>query len=264
MSFKRIIFALLYSKGEFHLSRNFRLQRVGDVNWLKNNFGFGETCDFIDELMVINVTPNPSKDDFKRYFYDVKNLREKIFVPITLGGGIRNLDIAKECFENGADKILINFLAHKNKKICEKISNIFGEQSISIMVDYKKDYKDYDFTFIESGKLKSKLLNKFLSSIKTLKFGELILNSISNDGTGSGLDLDCIKNIPSNFNKSILLMGGAGKPEHFVDVLKNKRISGIITANLFNFLGSGLRNVRDFSIKNNIKLVKFSRMSENV
>ena len=108
MSFKRIIFALLYSKGEFHLSRNFRLQRVGDVNWLKNNFGFGETCDFIDELMVINVTPNPSKDDFKRYFYDVKNLREKIFVPITLGGGIRNLDIAKECFENGADKILIN------------------------------------------------------------------------------------------------------------------------------------------------------------
>ena len=63
------------------------------------------------------------------------------------------------------------------------------------MVDYKKDHKNLDFTFIDSGKVKSKLLNKFLRSIKNLKFGELILNSISNDGTGSGLDLNCIKNM---------------------------------------------------------------------
>ena len=60
MNFKRIIYALLYCEGEFYLSRNFSLQRVGDLNWLKNNFGFGETCDFIDELMIINVTRNPN------------------------------------------------------------------------------------------------------------------------------------------------------------------------------------------------------------
>ena len=55
MNYKRIIYALLYSKGNFFLSRNFRLQKVGDVKWLKSNFGFGETCDFIDELIIINV-----------------------------------------------------------------------------------------------------------------------------------------------------------------------------------------------------------------
>ena len=58
MNFKRIIYALLYTNGQFHLSRNFSLQRVGDVNWLKKNYGFGETCNFIDELMIINVTKN--------------------------------------------------------------------------------------------------------------------------------------------------------------------------------------------------------------
>lgn len=262
MMFKRIIFALLYSKGEFHLSRNFRLQKVGDVDWLRNNFGFGETCDFIDELMIINVTPKPSIDDFKKYFKDIKKLREKIFVPITLGGGIRKIENARECFENGADKILINYLAHKNKKVCEKISNIFGAQSISIMVDYK-NYNNQDYTYLENGKKISMLLRKFLISIKDFDFGELILNSISNDGTGFGLDYKCINAIPRYFNKPILLMGGAGKPEHFVEVLRNKKVSGIITANLFNFLGSGLKNVRDFSLKKKIKLVKFNKTEDN-
>ena len=117
MNYKRIIYALLYSEGNFFLSRNFSLQKVGDVNWLKSNFGFGETCDFIDELIIINVTKNPKAEDFKKYFSDINILREKIFVPITLGGGIRKLEDAKKCFDNGADKILVNYLAHKDQKI---------------------------------------------------------------------------------------------------------------------------------------------------
>ena len=99
MIFKRIIYALLYSRGDFFLSRNFRLQKVGDVKWLKNNFGFGETCNSIDELIIILVSKNPDKREISNYFDDVNNLREKIFVPITLGGGIRNSLDAKSCFE---------------------------------------------------------------------------------------------------------------------------------------------------------------------
>jgi cyclase len=157
MIYKRIIYALLYSRGEFHLSRNFRLQKVGDVKWLKNNFGFGETCDFIDELVIINVTPNPSEADFNNFFKDINELREKIFLPITIGGGIRKIEHVRECFENGADKILVNFLAHKDKLVCEQIAKIFGEQAISIMVDYKKDEKILS-SYINSGKVFSKTL----------------------------------------------------------------------------------------------------------
>jgi len=83
MLYKRIIYALLYRDGFFYLSRNFRLQKVGDVNWLKNNFGFGETCNFIDELMILLVAKNPNKKEILQYFNDVNKLRENIFVPIT-------------------------------------------------------------------------------------------------------------------------------------------------------------------------------------
>jgi len=206
MNYKRIIYALLYSEGNFFLSRNFRLQKVGDVKWLKSNFGFGETCDFIDELIIINVNKDSKKEDFENYYSDINILREKIFVPITLGGGIRKLDDAKKCFDNGADKILINYLAHKDHEVCEKISKIYGEQAISIMVDYKNDKREIN-TYINSGKVLSKNLKSFIDSISELKFGELILNSIDKDGTAAGLDLESIKMISKNFKNPILLMG---------------------------------------------------------
>ncbi len=256
MNFKRIIYALLYCDGNFYLSRNFRLQKVGNIDWLKSNFGFGETCNFIDELIILNVKADPTKEDFKFFFQDINRLREKIFVPITLGGGVRTLDHAKNYFDNGADKILINYLAHHNRDICKKISNIYGEQAISIMVDFKKN-NNITSTYTNSGKILSQNLKDFILSVTEIKFGELILNSIDKDGTASGFSLDCLKLIPEEFKNPILMMGGAGKPEHFWPVLSEKKISGVITANIFNFLGNGLEEARNYSIEKNIRLVKF-------
>ena len=106
---------MLYSDGFFFLSRNFRLQKVGNIDWLINNFGFGDTCHFIDELICLIVKKNPTNDDKKKFFLDINNLRKKIFVPITLGGGIRSLNDAKMCFLNGADKILLNSSIYDNE-----------------------------------------------------------------------------------------------------------------------------------------------------
>ena len=73
----------------------------------------------------------------------------------------------------------------------------------------------------------------------------------------AGLDRSTFKLKPESFKNPILLMGGAGNPEHFANVLMNERISGVVTANLFNFLGKGLEEARNYSIKNNIRLIKF-------
>ena len=127
MNHKRIIYALLYSKGFFYLSRNFRLQKVGDINWLKNNFGFGETCDFIDELIIILVTKKPDQNEISKFFEEMNSLREKIFVHITLGRGIRDIDNTKKCFLNGGDKILTNYLAYNDFKLIKKIFQPFGD-----------------------------------------------------------------------------------------------------------------------------------------
>ena len=83
------------------------------------------------------------------------------------------------------------------------------------------------------------VLSEFFIKMKNIKFGEIIFNSIENDGTGNGLDLRILRKIPEDWKKTNSLMGGAGKPEHIAEGLKNDDVSGIITANLFNFLGKG-------------------------
>tara|TARA_B100000575_G_scaffold111900_1_gene89023 strand:- start:30 stop:812 length:783 start_codon:yes stop_codon:yes gene_type:complete len=259
MVYKRIIYSLLYSKGFFHLSRNFRLQQVGDVEWLKNNFGFGETCDHIDELMIILVTKNPDENEIINYFKDVKKLKEKIFVPLILGGGIRTFDQARNCFSNGADKILINQLAHEKNEIVNKVAKVYGEQAVTLMVDYKK-IENINYSFSNSAEKKSMALKDYFENIKNLNFGEIIINSIEKDGSAQGLNLDCLKDLTINFNKPVLLMGGAGKPDHFISTLKKKEVSGIVTANLFNFLGDGLKKARSFSIDKGIRLIEFQNI----
>ena len=111
---------------------------------------------------------------------------------------------------------------------------------------------------MNSSTIKSKPLNEYFKMIKRINFGELIMNSIDKDGTGTGLDLSCLKEIPKNFNKPILIMGGAGKPEHFIQAFAVKNISGVVTANLFNFLGYGLRLATEHSAKSGVKLIKFN------
>ena len=116
MNFKRIIFALLYMDGSFYLSRNFRLQKVGDVKWLQDNYSFGKTCEYVDEIIILHVKNNPTFRETMEFIKKVNEFKKKIFVPIILGGGIRNFKDAKLYFDNGADKISINSLVFHKKK----------------------------------------------------------------------------------------------------------------------------------------------------
>ena len=257
---KRIIFALLYRDGSFFLSRNFNLQKVGNVNWLNENFGFNKTCNFIDELIFLIVKKNPSKDDWVSFFNDISKVRKNIFVPITIGGGIRNLLKAKECFLNGADKILLNTSIHQDNLIYD-ITNKFGDSAVTVMVDYKKINDKSRKIMIESGQKEILSLDKFINTKKKLPCAEIVMNSIDKDGTGMDFDMDVLKLIPDDFKKPILLMGGAGKPEHILNCLKNKDVSGIVTANLFNFLGNGLEIARKHSIDHGLKLARFKEIS---
>ena len=260
---KRIIYALFYKDNNFYLSRNFRLQKVGNIEWLKNNFGFGETCHYIDELIIILVKNSPNSEDYQNYFKDVNELRKKIFVPITLGGGIRNLDQAKNCFLNGADKILLNTVYFNDEQILKEISLRYGSQAISLMLDYNIDTSAKERTvYTDCGTRKnSKLDLSLLSKINSTNCGEVILNSIEQDGTGAGLDFDVLELIQDDFSKPLLLMGGSGKPDHITEILKNRKVSGVVTGNLFNFLGTGLEKSRNMAINSGIKLAKFNKIN---
>lgn len=252
---KRLIFSLLYAEGFFFQSRNFNLQKVGDLNWLKNNYNFKNISPFIDELIVLDVSRN--ERDKKIFTKNVIEISKQCFVPITVGGGIKSLDDAKFFLNNVSDKILINSAFHFNSELIEDISQVYGEQSIILGIDLKKIGNEY-FSFVENGKKKiQKNLKEIFKKIEKSSFGELFINSIDRDGTGNGLDYNMLNDIPSKFIKPIIISGGTGNFQHALEGFNKNNFNAISTSNLLNFVGNGLTSMRNKLVENNINFPKW-------
>ena len=124
------------------LSRNFRLQKVGNLNWLKKNYNFSQIAFSIDELIVLNVSRG--EYDEERFFDHIRLLTEECFVPIAAGGGIRTLKQARKLLHSGADKITVNTLVAQSPDVICQIAEEFGEQCVVVSIDVKKiDKKTY-------------------------------------------------------------------------------------------------------------------------
>ena len=105
---KRLIFILFYYEGWFYLSRNYVLQKVGNIDWLINKFNFSNIGDVIDELVVINVDRNRPSSLSINFFNDIEQLLNKVYVPLTLGGGVNSISEIDKCFNFGCDKVLFS------------------------------------------------------------------------------------------------------------------------------------------------------------
>jgi imidazole glycerol-phosphate synthase subunit HisF len=252
MKKKRIIFKLIFSDGYFCVSRNFKLQKVGNVDWLFDKLKFANIAKYIDELVIINASSSNFKDPISGNFKDcVIKLMEKTFVPLTIGGGLRNLSQVLECFKIGADKIILNSSLKDNNLFVKTCVNKFGSQAVIAGVDFKKNGTKF-YSYTNNGQNKFCEIKKHLSIIKRLKCGEIFLGSIDKDGTGFGFENDILKEY--NFKIPLVLSGGAGNSAHFINVISDDKISGLMTGNLFNFLGDGLSNLRKKMLKKSVNL----------
>ena len=253
---KRLIFTLHYYDGMFTLSRNFRLQKVGDINWLKKNYNFAKTAKFLDELIVLNVRPeNENKDNFAKV---LREISKDCFIPISAGGGITTIEDAKLLLKNGADKIVVNSAIHNDSKLIIELCKNFGSQCVIASIDYKF-INDFVSIYIENGtKLISNDLNKYLKKIVNLGVGECLLNSITKDGTGTGLDLKILESLNYKLNLPLIFAGGVGNWNHLYEGFKNKKVDAVSTANLFNFISDGIEDARKRIIKSNINLPNFA------
>ena len=251
---KRIIFTLLYQDGSFCLSRNFNLQKVGNLNWLKKNYDFSLITKSIDELIILNVSKD--KKSIKSFIKNVEKLSKECFIPLSIGGKIDSLEIAKLYINSGADKLVINTNLF-NINLLKKISNTFGEQCLVGSIDYSREKNTFNF-FVNNGKKNININIKiFFAYLLKIPIGELKLNSIDHDGTGNGFDYKILNFVPKEFLKPIIYSGGAGNYIHLTDALKKKKIHSIATANLLNFVGNGLQEARELVRKKNIKLAEW-------
>jgi len=252
---KRIIFVLLYSNGNFFLSRNFNLQKVGNLEWLKKNFQFLKFIFSIDEIIVCEV--GREKKNISSLASIVRQLSENCFIPITAGGGIKSISDAKLLFRSGSDKILFNSSLETNSRLIKQISNIYGAQSIVASIDVKKEKQNFNVYF-NNGKINSKQgLISYFEKIQNYDVGEIMINSIDRDGTGFGVDFEIISSLKKIF-KPLIVSGGLGKKEHFFECLKRNDIDAVATSNILNFLGTGLQDVRNYMLfkKQNLAIWK--------
>lgn len=224
------------------LSRNFRLQKVGNLNWLERNYKFQNIAFSLDELIVLNATKeNKSINEFATM---ISNLVDDVFIPIAAGGGIRSIEDAELLFNNGADKIVLNSLLIENPSIVSELVHKYGSQSIVACIDYKTA-GDTNEVYIHDGTYKIETtLEEYIDYVLDLDVGEIYLNSIDKDGTGFGYDFDTIKRLEKNITRPLIIAGGAGNESHLIEGLQVEGVSAVATANLFNFIGDGLPKAR--------------------
>ncbi len=252
---KRLIFTLLFDNGNFMLSRNFRLQRVGDLDWIKKYYDFNSIAFSIDELVILNV--ERENIDINKFCEELKKLAKNYFMPLAAGGNIRSIEEAKKIFASGADKIIVNTPIFKMPELVKDFVNLFGSQSVIGSIDYKKE-KDKAVVYTDKGRDKTNLsVREAIELSENLGVGEIYLNSIDKDGTGMGYDIETLKEAKKYSKVPIIAAGGVGKFEHFLEGIEKTRADAFATANLFYFMGDSLEKARKFLKERNIELAEW-------
>lgn len=253
----------MYADGNFTLSRNFRLQQVGNIDWLLKNYDLENITNYIDELLIINLS---KKESNSKFYKIINKISKKTFIPIAAGGRIRSLKDVESILDAGSDKIIINSLFFHYPSICKEISNKYGKQFLIGAVDYKYFGNKIKIYNSQKNEFLNEDINVWINKLIKYGAGELLLQSMDQDGTGMGLDIKILK----KFKKKqipIILMGGIGNYEHISKALKNLRCDAVSTANLFNFIGNEFYNSRKkleksnkLPIKNQIKIQLFKKI----
>lgn len=250
---KRLIFTLLYNQGQFMLSRNFRLQKVGDLKWLQTNYNFSHISFSIDELIVLDVTRGEKNTE--AFCGALKLLAEGCFVPIAAGGGVRTIEHARTLLRSGADKVVVNTPLYENNDVINELASEFGQQCVVASMDIKRAPDGSYQAWSECG---SKCLegsaSHWIELVANAAVGEIYLNSIDRDGTGQGYDLQLLDQLPLDMPKPVILAGGVGNATHLAEGLADPRVDAVATAHLFNFVGDGLKQARTSLIAGGIIL----------
>jgi cyclase len=254
---KRIIFTLLYNDGNFMLSRNFRLQNVGDLSWLQKNYNFSEVAFSIDELIILDVTR--LEHDEARFCEHVKMIAKECFIPIVAGGGVKSVDQVLALLRSGADKIALNSIVADNPDIVNEIASVVGRQCVILSVDVKQVDNELVVFTHNGSQRENGNLSHWLEKINRLPIGELYLNSIDRDGTGQGYLMKLLDKLPDNWYNPVIIAGGAGNSRHLAEGLYDSRVNAVATAHLFNFVGDGLERAREELLANGIDLVQWDK-----
>ena len=163
----------------------------------------------------------------------VKQVLNECFMPVTIGGGIDSIEDINNLLKIGADKVVLKSIALKNPNFIKEAVKVFGSQCIVVSVDVKSVNNEYRVYHYENNINIS--ASKFILQMEDLGAGELFINDVKNDGMMNGFDIELFNMLRKNTKIPIIASGGAGKPEHFADLLEKVNVTGVAGASIFHY-----------------------------
>ena len=212
----------------------------------------------IDELIFMDVVASLyNRNNLSNI---IKIASKDIFVPITVGGGIRSVDDAQKLFISGADKIAINTAAINKPNLILELSRKYGSQAIVLSIEAKKIEKNKWEAFTNNGRQQTGLDVIEWSKIGTDKgAGEILLTSVDKEGTRKGFDYELIKKISETAKVPIIASGGFGKPDDMIQAVKYAGADAVAIADGLHYNRYNLKEIREEAIKAKLKVRKFSQ-----
>jgi len=197
-----------------------------------------------DEICFLDIT---ASNENRQIIYDVvKRTSEKCFVPLTVGGGIRNVDDINKLLHCGADKVSINTAAVNNSEVVLESSKKFGSQCIVVAIDAKKNNDKWEI-YTHGGRNNTGIdAIEFAKKMEDSGAGELLVTSMDRDGTQKGYDIELMSNISSKINIPIIASGGVGNLDHLVEGIKIGNASAVLAASIFHYGTYSIKQAKEY------------------
>jgi cyclase len=259
---KRIVPCLDVDQGKVVKGVNFvNLKKAGDPVELAKRY----SDEGADELVFLDITASSEKRDILRGV--VEGVAKAISIPFTVGGGIRNVSDARLVLCSGADKVSVNTAAVENPQVITKLADVFGQQCVVVAIDAKRRKEQRAdkitvktregpvwFEVYTYGGRKPTGIDAIDWAVRATELGagEFLVTSMDKDGTEDGYDIELTRTISEKVNVPVIASGGAGLPEHFVEVFTDGKADAALAASVFHYNQYPVPVIKEFLRKQGV------------
>jgi imidazole glycerol-phosphate synthase subunit HisF len=200
----------------------------------------------VDEIVVLDIT-RPGQGDRESFQKVIQGFAHQCFVPLTAGGGIRDVDDVRKYLSLGADKVVVNTAAIERPEFISEIARLYGAQCVVLSIDVKaKEDGSYE-VYSHSGSQPTGLDPRdWALEGEELGTGEIMVTSIDRDGSLQGYDLELCRMVSDAVGVPVLILGGAGNWKHFVEGLNEGNASAVCTQNIYHFTESSIKSAKTY------------------
>lgn len=199
---------------------------------------------YADELIFLNIARD--RTSVQPLAELMQKVSKECFMPLSVGGGIRSFEDAAYLIQNGADKVVINSAAYHDRELISRVADRFGTQAVIVAVDAKRDGEGYALLSNSAGQAQATTLTAHIAACEAAGAGEFLIQSVDQDGTMEGFDLDLLRQACAAASVPVIGCGGSGQYNHLKEAFIETEVSALACGSLFNFSDSNPLRAKAF------------------